>query len=314
MSIKNNQILKFVAPESSARLDEFLSAKISSYSKRFVKQLCKDGFVSVNGTKKPGGYILQEGDEIEVISKALAAARVVTGSVLDIIYEDEYLLVVNKPRAMHCITLRDEDPTTLADCIVSYEAKCIDASPDRREAGLIHRLDFYTSGLLLVAKGRDTWEKLRHALHNGHIIKTYLAIVEGRIKESKIKASFLLRQSNDSKRMVIDEKTDSQPQQTLVENIKYFSAHNVSLIRGKTKQAVRHQIRAHLSLLGHPLIGDSLYGSRHSLLDIDQLFMEKEFVFQGFFLHAESINFSHPVHSKKINVKKSVELATASGK
>jgi 23S rRNA-/tRNA-specific pseudouridylate synthase len=216
---------------------------------------------------------------------------------ISILHEDDSLLVISKPRAMHSITLRDTDPLTVADCIACYYPFALKATPDPREAGLIHRLDFYTSGVMIAAKTRAVWDYLRDQLMCGQISKSYLALVEGQVEHQNfLICKEIYTPKNSKKVKVLNDYSTGDV--TEVDLIKSFPEHNLSLVKASAPRAKRHQIRAHLASKGHPLLGDELYGSTLKLSS----FPTTSSLTEGFYLHADSVSFTPPKTSKKLNI------------
>jgi 23S rRNA pseudouridine1911/1915/1917 synthase len=172
---------------------------------------------------------------------------------LNIIYEDEHIIAVNKPRGMHSVLQRHSDPLTLADLLADYEPKLITAGRNPGESGLVQRLDYWTSGILLACKERKDWEILHQQFVSKQVEKTYIAEIDKNISDLPTRhKSFVF------------EIYKSLPESTLV--------------RITLKDGSRHIVRKTFSDLGYPLLGDTEYDS-------------PETAREGFFLHAETICF-----------------------
>jgi 23S rRNA-/tRNA-specific pseudouridylate synthase len=287
------------------RADVFLSENIPGLSRRRAREACEAGQVLCNGKRLRPGAKLYRGDEVRLLSPewdstALAevARREQPGrGDLVILFEHERYLLVEKPRAMSSVRLRREDELTLADCLAAYDEHCLSASPDRREAGLLQRLDYFTAGILLAARDREAWALLRTELFEGRIGKTYLALVEGWPAARKFDLSFALQQSSDGKKMEpASVGGDAFSAQTAVEVLGSFSAANAefSLVRATANRVRRHQIRLHLSAAGHPLVGDVMYGACTRLAQLAVNSLE-----DGFLLYAEQLSFRDPFSGER---------------
>lgn len=228
-----------------------------------------------------------------------------------VVFEDDYILAVSKPRAMHSVRQREEDELTLADCIADICPDCLTASDDPREAGLVQRLDFFTSGLVLAAKTRGIWEALHQRLLNGRIEKTYLALIEGKLN-GRQEINTLIEQTKSGKRMKIARMTEDDIDQPLKKGV--FEASTTvtpladvkggQIVRAESERTYRHQIRLHLSHSGHPLVGDEQYGATRTLEEFSK-------GAAGFLLHAESITFQHPQTQELVCLEVKSELIGA---
>lgn len=287
------------------RLDVFLAELLPAGSRRRARELCEAGSVRRNGKSARAGEQLVEGDRVEVFQPAVPCRlrpELAGGTQLAILYEDEWLLVVEKPRGMPSIRLRPEDPVTLADLLVAVSPACETAGADMREGGLVHRLDTWTSGVLLAAKTRQAWETLRSELAAHRIAKSYRALVEGVLEPgSQLISRAIVAERNSPVVRIAEPEEAGSPAETRVTPER--SLGRFSLVRAETPSARRHQIRVHLASVGHPLVGDTLYGSQASLPDVFALLTGEPFTdavpagagsSDGFLLHAERICFRHP--------------------
>ena len=308
-------ILEVLAEEGGTRLDSFLATRSALLSKRAAKELCERKLVRVNGKAARSGTLLQPGDEIELdeVHTEVRARpeRVDRSSMPPIIFENERYLVVEKPSGMDSVVQRGDDPLTLADYIAAYAPGCADASPDPREAGLLQRLDYHTSGLLLAAKDLESWNTLHQLLKSEHIEKQYLALCEGRGPERGIRIAYPLVAAADGKTMRVERDAKES-----LSNVKLLSAEtklvtestterqgrSYSLLRASGTAMRRHQVRAHLAAAGYPLVGDSAYGSTSTLHTFE---LNRE----GFLLHAVSIRFTDPWTNKPVLFKGSDPLS-----
>lgn len=259
--------------------------------------LCESGQVRLNSQLARAGEILKPGDLIELWEDFAESARLLNSPSrvkLDVRYEDESVLLVNKPRELACLRQRESEEITLADLIASHCESCLHAGRDPREAGLVQRLDFFTEGLILAAKSRDVWEALHEAILSGKIQKSYLALVEGPAKKGKTLIDFALKSSSRGEKMLVRFKEKDETHQSVCEFISSEFVHGqpCSLVRVQAGRAQRHQVRAHLAAIGNPLLGDALYGARREFEN-----------FEGFYLLAESLSFNHPVSKTLMSFK-----------
>lgn len=294
-----------VGAEAPLRLDRFLAERLPDASRRLVRELCAEGAVRVNGRRARGGVTLAAGDAVEVaLAPAPPAARPALGAALSpaVLFEDAHLLVVSKPRAVHSVTLAADDPPTLADWLAAYAPACATASPDPREAGLVQRLDFYTSGALLAARTRPAWEALRAALFAGAVAKTYLALVEGHPARDTWTCALPLRARGPRGRMEAVAPDTPGALLAACTEVEVFRrlvlpGGPAAVVRARAPRARRHQVRVHLAVSGHPLVGDTQYGSMSDAAALGDATLP------GFLLHAATLAFAHPVTGQRVEAE-----------
>lgn len=214
-----------------------------------------------------------------------------------IVYQDADLIAVNKPAGMHSVDVSGGSEKTLAAWLRSKFPKIETASEKPGDGGLIQRLDSSTSGLILAAKNRPTWEKLRAQLLAGEIEKSYLALVEGLFpKKPTTTESFLGNPNRNAKKIRVYHENPGPKARALPARTEFIlvldhQGPKVSLVRASAHVARRHQIRAHAADLGYPLVGDTLYGSSRPL---SSLLPGADGILPEFILHAELVIVTHP--------------------
>ncbi len=282
--MSQDPILSFSVLVGQSRLDALLADVLPGVSRKIAREACDNNFVRVNGRRAKAGHYIEEKNLVEVyqLSRRSASRRFDPADTPrpDVLYEDEDLLILDKPRCMHSVTLRDDDPLTLADSIATHWPQCRDASPDTREAGLVQRLDFYTTGAIIACKNRAAWEFVRKLLKSEQVQKSYLALVEGRLEGS----------------LECEAPLDDIARRTTVESLKQIRDY-ATVVRARAKRAARHQVRAHLAQLGHPLVGDEEYGSKQDLARFDRS------LGTGFLLHSESVSLLRPGTKAMLSVR-----------
>ncbi len=222
-------------------------------------------------------------------------------SSIPILYEDDDLCVLDKPAGIHSVML-EGGGASIAELLLAQNPKLASVSNNPNDAGLVQRLDYDTSGCLLVAKNKDSWEKLFFMLKSGEIKKTYLALVEGIFDEPKTVETFMASRSRHAKKVQVLRK---EKPRSLKAYSEFFpkeidQKQRISLVEGHAPTARRHQIRAHLAYLGHPLVGDSLYGSERTL---------PRHLKRRFLLHAESLLFTHPHQGQELLISSPLPLS-----
>ena len=245
--------------DENKRLDSYLAEITPDFSRSKIQSLIKSGNVLINGESKKPSYTLKENDKIEFELPQNDEIKIEPQNIpLNIIYEDENMLVVNKPSGMltHPTTLEREN-TLVNALLYKYGDNLSDINGEFRR-GILHRLDRNTSGLLMIAKNNKAHEFLAEQIKNHTITKKYRAIVKGNYPKDEDKIDLPIgRNPNQPHKMMV---TDiGKPSITLVKVIKRFKDAtylDLTLITGRT-----HQIRVHLSHMKHPIYNDTLYGA-----------------------------------------------------
>ena len=290
----SDSLLNFTAAGEDAgkRLDRFLSEKIADWSRSRLQKLIDEGDATVNEKAAKSSYKLRAGDEIEVELTEIPDARFEPENIpLDIVYEDEFLAVINKPAGMIIHPGAGVSGGTLANAIAyHFKFQISDAKTENR-IGIVHRLDKDTSGLIVVAKDEATNEALSEQFRRRKIYKSYVALIHGAIRENvgKIEAPIGRAKYNRLKMSVTNHGREALSLWRVRQRFEKFTLLEVEIKTGRT-----HQIRVHLAYLNHPIIGDETYneGRDKTIADAE---IKKEIEKLGrFFLHAEKLAFTHP--------------------
>ena len=253
--------MKFLIDENdeNIRLDAYLSNLIADISRSKIQSAIKNGNVLINGEIKKPSHKLHEGDLIEFEPQAIEEVKIEPQNIpLDIVYEDENMLVVNKPSGMltHPTTIEREN-TLVNALLYKYGNNLSDINGEFRR-GILHRLDRNTSGLLMVAKNNKAHEFLANQIKEHKLTKKYRAIAKGVIKDDEFEINYPIgRNPNQPHKMTVRE--DGKPSKTIVKVLERFKDATyleLTLITGRT-----HQIRVHLKSINHPIYNDTLYGA-----------------------------------------------------
>lgn len=241
---------------SDTRLDIFLADYLKDYSRSKIQSEVKEGLVKVNNKQAKSSYTLKDGDIIDFTpSKPI---QILPENIpLDIVWEDENMLVVNKPSGMLTHPTTIETTGTLVNALLyKYGDNLSDINGEFRR-GILHRLDRNTSGLLMIAKNNKAHEYLVNAMKSGKITKKYLAIVKGVISKDEFTINKPIKRNpkQPHKMMVGDGGKESISIVKVLKRFEDATLIEVHLITGRT-----HQIRVHLSSIGHPVYNDTLYG------------------------------------------------------
>ena len=248
----------FVTEDVGDRLDSYLTERFETLSRSKIQKLIKSHDVLVNGKPQKPSYAVNFMDSIVINLKTDEPIKLNPQNIpLDIVYEDENMLVVNKPSDMLTHPTAQETENTLVNALLyKYGDNLSDLNGDMRR-GIIHRLDRNTSGLLMVAKNNDAHAYLAEQIKNRSIVKEYLGIVKGQLKDDFgiIDAPLGRNPKNPTKNAVIDDGKPSITEYKVLERFKECTYVEFNLITGRT-----HQIRVHSSYLNHPILNDTLYG------------------------------------------------------
>ena len=276
--------INIASDDVAKRLDVVLSDKFQDYTRSFIKNLIDKGLVFVDGKVQKAGYKFKGG---EVVSIELLEPEKLEAKAEDIdfeiVYEDEYLLVINKPQGLVVHPCSSTKSGTLVNGLLA-KVKDLSGINGVLRPGIIHRLDKNTSGLMLVAKNDFSHKILSEEIKDKTCHRSYLALIEGHFKnnEGKIE-TFIDRNKKDRKKMAVSDSGKWAITNYKVE--KEFE--KFSLVRFDLETGRTHQIRVHSSYLGHPIVGDDVYGKKVKELE-------------GQLLHSFKISFIHPKSSERM--------------
>lgn len=269
------------------RLDRFLVPLLDTLSRTAVQHLIDDGSILVNGRASKPGYILRSGDEIQALHTLPAAPQKAQARSLplDIIYEDEDLLVVNKAAGMVVHPAPGHFDDTLVNALLAYYPDLSEdmALEDDTRPGIVHRLDKDTSGLLIVAKNAHTQVALVEQMKRHEVVKRYLALVEGIVALDKGSIDAPIGRDQRHRQQMTITALEGREALTHFRVMQRFARHTLLLLQLETGRT--HQIRVHLQAIGHPIIGDPVYGTGKLLKGIH---LHRQF------LHAYQLSFKHP--------------------
>ena len=276
---------KTVIAEKSERLDVYLSEKLDK-TRSAVKKLVEDKNVTVNGKVEKAGKTLKEGDEITVVLPDPVKLDLEAENIpLDIIYQDEDIAIINKPQGMTVHAGNGVHGSTLVNALL-YHLDSLSGINGVIRPGIVHRIDKDTSGLLVVAKNDAAHVSLSEQIKNKTCRRIYLALVEGVVKENDgVIDTFIGR--SDKNRTMMAVKSDGRRAVThykVIRRYKDYTLMEFSLETGRT-----HQIRVHTKYLGHPVVGDPVYG-----------YKTQKFRLNGQLLHAFRLELTHPKSGERM--------------
>jgi 23S rRNA pseudouridine1911/1915/1917 synthase len=266
------------AGEHGDRLDVFATAQIGKVSRAFVGKLCEQGKVLVNGkVETKAGYKLRAGDEVTV-DYDFAELEKIPDIDLPVLYEDDDCLVVNKPVGVLSHSKGAFNPEGTVATFVRDKVRDMDG--DR--AGIVHRLDRATSGVMIVAKHPEALSWLQKQFSQRKVKKTYYAVIAGTLKEERAIIDMPIER-NPKEPKTFRVGTHGKPATTQYEVAKTNGTH--SLVKLQPQTGRTHQLRVHLKQLGHPIVGDTFYEGEKA---------------ERLYLHAETLEITIPSHERKV--------------
>lgn len=282
--------------DAGRRLDAFLAERIEGWSRSRLQRLIEGGDILVNEREAKPSYKLREGDAIDVDLEETPDTRFEPENIpLDIVFEDEYLAVINKPAGMVVHPGAGVAGGTLANAIAWHFG--LDTENSNR-VGIVHRLDKDTSGLIAVAKTEEMQEKLSGLFRKRKVEKSYVALVHGSPRENSgvIERPIARDRWHRTKMTVAANGRYALTHWRVRQRIEKFTLLDVDIKTGRT-----HQIRVHLASINHPVVGDAVYneGRDNTIANIEiRRAVEK---LGRFFLHAEKLAFTHPATKKRMS-------------
>lgn len=266
--------------EKDVRIDSYISSKLQDISRSFVQKLIDNGEVRVNDRQVKSNYKVKSEDIIKISLPQPKQLSVEKENIeLDVVYEDIDIIIINKPQGMVVHPAPGNYTGTLVNAIM-YHCKDLSGINGVLRPGIVHRIDKDTSGLLMVAKNDNSHISLARQLKDHSINRIYYALVHGRVKEDKLTIDApLARHQVERKKIAVV--TKGRRAVTHIEVVQRFVGY--TLVKAKLETGRTHQIRVHMSYIGHPLVGDPVYGPKKS-----------PFKTAGQLLHASTIGFIHP--------------------
>jgi len=265
------------------RIDVFLASEMD-YTRSYIKKLILEGLVLVNDDTVKPNYKLKENDKITVNIPEAGKIDIEPENIpLDILYEDEDIIVINKPQGMVVHPAPGNYSGTLVNALL-YHCKNLSGINGVLRPGIVHRLDKDTSGVMVVAKNDKAHLSLVNQIKDRKVLKKYVAVVEGVIKEDEgyVEAP-IGRHHADRKKMAVVE--DGRYALTLYKVLERFK--NNTYVEAVIKTGRTHQIRVHMAYIGHPIVGDAVYG-----------YKKQKFNLKGQALHARLLGIIHPAKNE----------------
>lgn len=280
-----------VKEENNIRIDIYLANK-KEVSRETIKRWIEEKNVLVNGQSTKPSYKVQENDKISVKPEQVKEISLEAQDIpIEVLYEDEDILVVNKPKGMVVHPANGNPDGTLVNAVMAICKDSLSGIGGEIRPGIVHRLDKDTSGAIIIAKNDKAHMILSDMLKNHEIEKTYIALVRGIVKENEATINMpIARSTTDRKKMAVAR--EGKNAVTHFKVLKRFNEHNATLLEVKIETGRTHQIRVHLSQIGYPIIGDEVYSNG-----------KNEWGIHGQCLHAKSLKFKHPISGEEMYIE-----------
>lgn len=277
-----------VKDENGIRIDKFISDQYKELSREYIKKIIKSGDIKVNEKVIKPNYIIKCNDKIDISIPQPEKLKVESEDIpIDVMYEDDDIIIVNKAKGMVVHPAPGNYNKTLVNALLYYSEGRLSQINGVIRPGIVHRIDKNTSGVLVVAKNNIAHMKLSELFKQHNIKRKYHAIVYGNLKEDKGIINLPIgRNSKDRKKMAVTNKNSKNAitKYKVLERFKQYTYIECTLETGRT-----HQIRVHMAYKNHPLLGDDVYGPK-----------KVKYKIEGQVLHAKILGFIHPISNKYV--------------
>ena len=292
--------------DKNLRVDVFINKKENKISRTRIKNLILDKKLKLNNqinidpSKK-----VSCGDTLElIIPEPKIASLTPYKYKLDIIYEDEDLIVINKPAGIVMHPGAGNFDKTIVNALINYDKNSLSNIGDELRPGLVHRIDKNTSGLIVVAKNNETHENLSIQFSKHSITRVYQLLIWGKVKPSKGKIETFITRSSKNRQMMEVSRTKGKKAITNYKTIEIFENEytpTMSLLECKLETGRTHQIRVHMNFMGNSIVGDDKYKKKFKKIKNINVTLEKKLInLKRQFLHAKTIGFIHPKKNKEM--------------
>lgn len=279
-----------VDQENKERIDKYIAKCVPDLSRMMIQKLIEENQILVNRNPVKTSYAIQKGDSITItIPEAKETTLKPQDIPLDIVYEDDDILVVNKAKGMVVHPAAGNPEGTLVNAVMAHCKGNLSGIGGELRPGIVHRLDKDTSGLLIVAKNDKAHIQMSKQIQDREVKKIYIALVRGIISENEATINMPIgRSMQDRKKMAVTKKgKEAITHFQVLERFDKYTLLKVKIDTGRT-----HQIRVHMAEIGHPVVGDMLYSNG-----------KNEFGIEGQMLHATSLDFKHPITQKPLHLE-----------
>lgn len=271
------------------RIDSYIAAN-TGLSRTNIQRLIEEGKVLVNLKNTKVSYKVQENDEITIEEEKPKETSLKAQNIpIEVLYEDNDIIVVNKPKGMVVHPANGNPDGTLVNAVMAICKDSLSGIGGEIRPGIVHRIDKYTSGVLVIAKNDKAHIQMSEQIKNHEVEKTYIALVKGIVKENEATINMPIgRSTRDRKKMAV--RKDGKNAITHFKVLERFR--NYTLLEVKIETGRTHQIRVHLAEIGYPIVGDEVYSNG-----------KNEWGIKGQCLHAKSLKFKHPITGKEMFIE-----------
>ena len=276
--------------EKGKRLDSYIASICNDITRTSAERMIKNGEILVNDKTQKVAYKINEGDIITIQKSEPKEIEIKSQDIpIEIIYEDNDIIVVNKPKGMVVHPANGNPDGTLVNAIMAKCKNSLSGIGGEIRPGIVHRIDKDTSGLLIIAKNDTAHVNMSEQIKNHEVKKTYIALVRGVIKENEATIDMPIgRSTSDRKKMAVNR--NGKNAVTHIKVLKRYDKYTLVEVNIETGRT--HQIRVHLSHIGYPIIGDYTYSNG-----------KNEFGVEGQCLHAKCLEFKHPITGKEMKLE-----------
>lgn len=270
------------------RIDQYINNIDENITRNYAQKLIEEQNILLNGEKTKSSYKLKLNDEVEIMDIDIVDAEILPENIpLDIIYEDQDIIIVNKEKGMVVHPGNGNTSGTLVNALMFSHKDNLSQINGVVRPGIVHRIDKDTSGILVVAKTDKAHKILSESFKRHDINRKYIALVKGIVEKDNLKINLPIgRDNTDRKKMAVTTK-NSKEAITYIKVLERFYASNYTLIEATLETGRTHQIRVHMTYVGHPLMGDTTYSNG-----------KNEFGIEGQMLHAKLLGINHPITGK----------------
>lgn len=283
-----------VEENENKRIDQYLNEKDKDLTRTFIQKLIAEEKITVNGKKVKASYKVKVNDDILIEDVEVKEAEILPENIpLEIVYEDNDIIIVNKPKGMVVHPANGNYAGTMVNSLMYSHKDNLSSINGVVRPGIVHRIDKDTSGLLIVAKNDKAHKVLSDKFKSHDITREYICLVKGIIVKDNLTINLPIgRSEKDRKKMAVTKKK-SRNAITHITVLERFKKSGYTLVSAKLETGRTHQIRVHMSYIGHPIVGDTVYGSG-----------KNEFGVVGQMLHAKVLGIVHPITNEYMEWEK----------
>lgn len=283
-----------VNEKEKIRLDSYIAKEDKNLSRSMIQKLLDENKITVNGNNVKASYKVQLGDKIQIKIEPPKEVKLEAEDIpIDVVYEDDDIIVVNKPKGLVVHPANGNPDGTLVNAIMAICKDSLSGIGGELRPGIVHRLDKDTSGLLIVAKNDKAHIEMSEQIKDRKVSKTYIALVRGTISENEATINMpIARSTKDRKKMAVSKNGKEAITHFKVLNRYTTSKASYTLLEVKIDTGRTHQIRVHMAEIGHPVIGDMVYSNG-----------KNEFGIEGQCLHAQKLEFVHPITGNQMKLE-----------